>query len=314
MRQPELDEGDVRTLARMTGLATDVARPLLACVVEDIPAHIALMRLCMVARAAADVEQAITAGEQLWGDDVPRLAELRTLWKATPDAFRLVRRVLQAVDHGSGLGTPNTEIALCAAAFDKAAALSPEASVALYSLGDPRLLAEATAEVVAGMRQWGLLGAGQSALEIGCGIGRFLEALAPSLRAITGIDISAAMVKVARRRCSHLPNVTVAQSSGRDLAGFPDASLELVFAVDSFPYVVRCGADLVAHHFAEAARVLKPSGRFLILNYSYRGDGERDVAELAAMAAATGFTILRAGVRDLRLWDGLTFLLQKQSA
>ena len=42
-------------------------------------------------------------------------------------------------------------------------------------------------------------------------------------------------------------------------------------------------------HFQEAARVLKPSGHFLILNFSYRGDLDADRADISRLAARAGF-------------------------
>jgi SAM-dependent methyltransferase len=95
---------------------------------------------------------------------------------------------------------------------------------------------------------------------------------------------------------------------------FADAGFDLVLAADSFPYIERCGADFAARHFAEAARVLKPAGHFLIFNYSYRGDPVFDRAEVARLAGETGFTVQRDGTRDFRLWDGVSFLLGKASA
>jgi SAM-dependent methyltransferase len=65
------------------------------------------------------------------------------------------------------------------------------------------------------------------------------------------------------------------RSSGRDLALFKDASFDLVYAVDTFPYLVLSGRDLAERHMSDAARVLRPGGTLLVLNYSYLGDLER---------------------------------------
>ncbi len=130
--------GEAESLARSTGLDVSLARPLLACAVDDMPANIALMQLCMAADEAASVEAAISAGEDLWGTAVPPLTELRALWDATPEAFHLVKRILMSVDDRHGPGALEEQLAECAAGFDEAAALSPEASVALYSLGQAR--------------------------------------------------------------------------------------------------------------------------------------------------------------------------------
>jgi hypothetical protein len=61
---------------------------------------------------------------------------------------------------------------------------------------------------------------------------------------------------------------------------------------------------------AEVARVLRPLGSFGIMNYSYRGDEEADLRDVAAMASQNGFDIVRAGTRDFDFWDATTFILQ----
>src|SRR5690606_8533926 len=188
---------------------------------------------------------------------------------------------------------------------------SAEASVALYSFGDPELLDAATREVVALLDRLGVLGPGREVLDIGCGIGRFAEALASKVAAYTGIDIASGMIEVARRRCACPPGVTAVPSSGRDLAPFPPGPFGLVLPIDAMPYVHRAGADFTANHFAEAARVLRPGGDFVILNLTYRGDLARDRHELEELAAASGLSVRRNGTRDLRLWDGTTFHLRK---
>jgi len=76
---------------------------------------------------------------------------------------------------------PSTEVAIarCRALFDQLVSQSPEASVALYSLGSPEILAAATAEVVDYLRTRGLVSDGARVLDLGCGIGRIAVALAP---------------------------------------------------------------------------------------------------------------------------------------
>jgi SAM-dependent methyltransferase len=296
MKQPELAE------------IPDALRvPLLACASGEMAPNLALMHLCMAASDATAVEHAVTSAG---GEG--RLTELAALWKARPEVFTLVKAVL-ATDRPDGAtdANPDARLAACAALFDAAAALSAEASVALYSLGDPALLAAATDEIVAALHRWRLVHAEATALEIGCGNGRFLKALGPSLGRMIGIDISAAMVEAARRQCADVPNVEVHRTDGGDLAICADGSVDIVLAVDSFPYIVRCGPELVRRHFAEAARVLKPSGHLVILNYSYRGDVGGEEAEVAAHARQSGFAVIRAGTRDFHLWDGVSYVLKR---
>jgi ubiquinone/menaquinone biosynthesis C-methylase UbiE len=193
--------------------------------------------------------------------------------------------------------------------FDSAVAVAPEASVALYSLGSADILDRATSEIVGRMSEWRLLRPDGTVLDIGCGIGRIERALAPLVGAITGIDISSGMIEEARRRCGNLDNVAFEQCGGRDFAGFRDRSFDLVMAVDSFPYLFAADPKIVARHLRDAARILRPGGAVVILNFSYRGDAEADRREIQRLAAANGFSVRRAGTRDFSLWDGLTFLL-----
>ncbi|MBV9014863.1 MAG: methyltransferase domain-containing protein, partial [Alphaproteobacteria bacterium] len=101
----------------------------------------------------------------------------------------------------SGLARERTGgIARVREQFDRAVAISPEAAVALYSLGSAATLERATAELVARLDEWQLLGPDLTALDIGCGIGRLEVALASRLRAITGVDVSPGMIAQARER------------------------------------------------------------------------------------------------------------------
>jgi SAM-dependent methyltransferase len=195
--------------------------------------------------------------------------------------------------------------------FDRAVAYSEEASVALYSLGEPELLAGATSEVVELLERWGLLGPERAILQVGCGIGRFEKALAPHVRIACGIDVSANMLAAARRRCAGLTNVLLLRSSGRDLSLFKDGTFDLVYAVDTFPYMQGAGLPLVEDHTREAHRVLRPGGELVILNFSYRGDVGQDRRDAERLADESGFEVIVSGWQPFRTWDGVAFRLRR---
>ena len=201
-------------------------------------------------------------------------------------------------------------IAACRAYFDRAVGHSEEASVALCSLGDPFLLARATAEVVDLFHRLRFVGKDRDILQIGCGTGRFEAAFSGSVRRAVGIDVSPRMIEVARRRCAGLANVSLEVTSGQDLSRFEDASFDLVYAVDTFPYLVLAGEAVVDAHFRDARRVLRPGGDFVICNYSYRSDLDRDRKEVAERAQAFGFEVVRQGEKPFLLWDALVFHLR----
>lgn len=213
---------------------------------------------------------------------------------------------------GSGLARERTgSIAAIRDQFDSAVALAPEAAVALYSLGSVETLDRATAEILDRLREWGLLDPSFAVLDIGCGIGRIERALAPRVRAITGTDVSPAMVAEARRRCYGLGNVDCVCTGGADLADFAGCRYDLILAVDSFPYLVAADPAIAARHVSDAASLLRPNGALAILNYSYCGDIDADRAAVRELAAAYGFAVERDGTRDFALWDGATFLLRR---
>jgi SAM-dependent methyltransferase len=93
----------------------------------------------------------------------------------------------------------------------------------------------------------------RTALDVGCGRGELLAALAPYVETVIGNDIDAQMRKEATGRCAGLPNVSV--------VGRPWAEADGPFDVVTMIAVL--------HHLdAEAAlgtarRVLAPGGRFL---------------------------------------------------
>ena len=289
--------------------------PLARCARGELPPAVALMQILVEARdpaeAAAALDAAIGSMTDRDAGAATRLRETVRLLRANPQAWATIKSILSDLDHGGTAPSPEDGIARWAELFDRAVRVSPEASVALYSLGNPDLLRATTAEIVGRMRDWGLLGAERDILEIGCGIGRFQEALAAEARTVVGIDISREMIETARRRCAGLANVRLLVTSGRDLSPFTDESFDLVFAVDSFPYLVQSGMALAERHLHEAVRVLRPEGDVLILNFSYRGDLDADRADLARLAAETGLTLQRNGTGDFALWDGTAFHLRK---
>jgi ubiquinone/menaquinone biosynthesis C-methylase UbiE len=216
------------------------------------------------------------------------------------------------MEHGGEAQSPEEGVASWAALFDRAARISPEGSVALYSLGNPDLLRAATAEAVDLLRGWGVLGADARVLDLGCGIGRFAEALAPHVAEVVGVDASAEMISLAKERLGSFPNARFMQVSGQNLAEFEAERFDLVLAVDVFPYLVQAGLALAETHIREAARLLRTGGSLAIFNFSYRGDLERDRADLARFAAVAGFIIERNADALLSQWDAAVFHLRNR--
>jgi ubiquinone/menaquinone biosynthesis C-methylase UbiE len=225
-------------------------------------------------------------------------------------AQSLVRDTADAVRHERDVGESSEAVVeRLASSFDRAAAISPAASVALSSMGDEEKLAAITDEIVGWLQARRVLGSDRDILDIGCGIGRFEQALSGLSRRIVGIDISRQMLTLARNRCAGLNNVEFRLGSGLDLSGQPDNSFDCVLAVDSFPYLVLAG--LAEKHIHEAARVLRPQGNLIILNYSYRDSLRRDLAEIRRLAASCGLSLNAGRRHPFRLWDGKAFHLSR---
>lgn len=288
--------------------------PLGRCASGAASANMALFHLFCAApsREAARraLEAAIAASD---GEERARLLAAQSLWRDTPEAFELIKALDEKYFAQMATADQADRIAQVAAAYDAIADLSPSGSVASYSLGRDDLLEKATAEVVAFLRTEQIVGRDREAIEIGCGIGRFLVALAPELASMTGVDVSARMIAHARERCARLANVALAQGDGRGLRDLPDARFDLALAIDSFPHIVEAGEEVAASNLAEIHRVLRPKGRFLIFNYSYRGDDALDRRDCLRFAERTGFTMRRCGDRPFHFWDGAVFDLEKRA-
>src|SRR5882724_9637564 len=255
-------------LDQVPGPARGVLRRLVA---GELSPPVALAGLLFAFGSAAEVEDLLVPLAQAH----PRFAAITELLRRNPEGLNRIVPLLP--DHPEEEGTGEVAIEACRRFFDRAVARSEEASVALYSLGDPELLAEGTREVFDLLDRWGLL-------------------------------ISEGMLAVAKRRAQGLDNVHFVLVTGRDLSPFPAGRFDLVFAVDSFPYLQQAGPELVATHFAEAARVLTPGGDFAVLNFSYSGDLQSDRDAFADLCSRCGFLVEVPGIQPFTLWDGSAFL------
>ena len=289
-------------------MSRSIAEALAARLRGAVPANVALMQLLMEAPSRAAAEDALALVPMLDPALATAAETVARLLLAHPDAWRVVHDVTDSVDHLASGGTADMALDHWRRAFDRLAETSPEAGVALYALGSPDLLDAATAEVIDALQAWGLAGPGHDVFDLGCGIGRFATALAPKVRSVLGSDLSDRMIAEARRR-NRRPNVRFLQGSGHDLAGVATRGFDLVLAADVFPYLV--GAGLANRHIGEIARVLRPGGAAVILNYSYRGDPARDLGELTASAEARGLAVTAPSPSGFRLWDAAVYRVVK---
>ncbi|MEM7681113.1 MAG: metalloregulator ArsR/SmtB family transcription factor [Planctomycetota bacterium] len=136
-------------------------------------------------------------------------------------------------------------------------------------------------------------------IDLGCGDGALLAALAPFVQDAWGIDPTPAMLEAAKARTAGFANVTLAQGSIED-SDAPDGRFDLAFAVLVLSYV----RD-VPDALAGAARVLKPGGRLVIQDLSRhdRDDFRRDLrqARLGFEAEDLAQALRRAGLTGVRV-------------
>ena len=248
----------------------------------------------------------------LLNGDPTKLRELvRHLAENEAGCRTIVRMIRQRLDFPEIAENAKEGIEKCRRLFDASVAQSEESSVALYSLGSPELLAVATDEVIGVLQGWGVLGPHRDALEIGCGIGRLMVPLCSRLHSVVGTDVSPGMVSAAMRRLEGFSNASVHVTAGQDLSEFGSGSMDLVYSVDAFPYLVLAGHALVERHFQEIRRVLKPGGDFVLFNYAYGRAGEDANGEVLALAHGAELQVIRANASPFRLWNGIGWLLRR---
>lgn len=132
--------------------------------------------------------------------------------------------------------------------FDKAARCGEPSYV--WRAGQQRRLAlilEAAGERLAGR-----------CLENGCGVGMYIDRLAPQVRRITGLEYDFARARQAQDVARSHPNAAVLNAAGEDLP-FPDQTFSLILSHEVLEHVADDRQTV-----AEMVRVLRPGGRMVI--------------------------------------------------
>jgi SAM-dependent methyltransferase len=105
------------------------------------------------------------------------------------------------------------------------------------------------------------LGPGVDVLELGCGGGKFSAHLRPRTRRLVCADISADMLARTRAHVGDGPDVEYLQLSGRNFAGVPDRSVDVVFSYD---VLLHLQPQNVFAYLLDARRILRPGGIFML--------------------------------------------------
>lgn len=115
--------------------------------------------------------------------------------------------------------------------------------------------------VLAGSREWIGERAHGRVLEVAVGTGRSLEFYAPGIE-LTGVDLSPAMLRRARRRARELDLTPTFKVADAEQLPFPDASFDTVVCALGLCSIPR--PDVAVR---EMARVLVPGGTLLLLDH-----------------------------------------------
>ena len=134
---------------------------------------------------------------------------------------------------------------------------------------DDTVLRETAADTASTLERLVHVRPSDTVLEIGCGIGRVGEAVAPRCAQWIGCDVSPTMLDHARERLAEHANVRLVEISGFDLAGIADASIDVVYCTVVFMHLDEW--DRYAY-VVEAIRVLRPGGRIYVDNFNLASD------------------------------------------
>jgi SAM-dependent methyltransferase len=297
----------------LNGAPVDIATDDLQRIVDrylrgEASAPIVLMELVQRTEDTAMIAQALP----MLDGDPAQLRELARHFAENEAGCRtIVGMIRQRLDSPEVAKDAEEGIGRSRRLFDASVAQSEESSVALYSLGNPELLAAATHEVIGVLDDWGVLGPRRDALEIGCGIGRLMVPLCSRVRSVVGTDVSSGMISAATRRLEGFSNASVRMTTGQDLSEFGSGSMDLVYSVDVFPYMVLSGHALVERHFREVRRVLRPAGDFVLFNYAYGRPREDANGEVLALAHGAELQVKRADESPFRIWNGIGWLMRR---
>jgi SAM-dependent methyltransferase len=155
------------------------------------------------------------------------------------------------------------------------------------------------------LQELGDLSPGSTVVEIGCGTGNYVIALSEAAPQIDckGFDVSERMLRVARRRSQ---DVEFLQGDAYEQFPLASDSCELAFAVDVIHHI-----KAIDVFFREAARIVKPNGRMIIVTDSGEDIRRRSLSkffpevleiELARYPSLTELTARAADV-GLKLAD-----------
>jgi ubiquinone/menaquinone biosynthesis C-methylase UbiE len=280
--------------------------PIALCLAGRISPPVALWRL---ACRGLDAQAIVHAAAHADPSGRSALAAFVARYAPTAAALNVLLRSC-GVDHRNPLADPAEEVQRIAAFFDRAAEIAPDAGVAAYTLGDTSLTEAARQEIIDWLLAINAVQPSFALLDFGCGVGRLTSRLSSHCREIVGLDVSTSMIAEARRRHGAITNARFSICDGVSLRCLALRSFNTVLAADVFPYLVQAGQAVAQNHVRDFARALRPRGRIVILNLSYRDDPAADLADARSWARDNALDLEYGGERPFELWDAGAFVLR----
>jgi SAM-dependent methyltransferase len=102
------------------------------------------------------------------------------------------------------------------------------------------------------------IGAEETVVDIGCGVGRLTRALATRARHVYGLDVSREMLELAKKHNPDLANAEWLHGDGRGLGVLDDASVDGCFSHVVFQHIPDPAITL--SYVRDMGRVLRPGG------------------------------------------------------
>lgn len=111
------------------------------------------------------------------------------------------------------------------------------------------------------LKGFGIQGSGNTAIDIGCGVGRFTQALGRRFDKAIGIDVSDDMVAQAQAASAGSSNLTFIATDGVSLPQ-PSSSADFAWSYEVFQHMP--SHEVIESNLREIRRILRPSGYGLL--------------------------------------------------
>ena len=128
----------------------------------------------------------------------------------------------------------------------------------------------------------------ENALEIGCGTGAFARQLAKRCRHVTGIDLSAEMIRVARSRSSRFENLEFVLADAMSWS-FPQSHFDFICSIATLHHLEQ--RELLP----KIKDALKPGGVFVLLDLVASSGMTERMLDVIGLGVSSGLRLIHNG-------------------